>query len=199
MYQTVSWAFSSTCFQTWRANFYSFFTTSVSLSQKQGSVHFWNSGLSGLESSEGLGSPEPTHATEKPVTWGKAEIAGVPASQTKNRWARTISQVAFAQGFVIFNQMGKEINTSPIHPQVRSETYPSANSFPPQDYQAPLRAMADKQQQLRLTSCVFILYGRETLRGCQVNQFQTIISRSRYPSTWRQRLGGNYLGAGFST
>lgn len=114
----------------------------------------------------GSGSPEHAYATEKPVTWGKAEIAGVSASQTKNRWARTIFQVAFAQGFVIFNQMGKEINTSTMHPLVRSETYPSANSFPPQDYRAPLRAMANQQQQLWLTSCAFILYGRKTPRGC---------------------------------
>lgn len=36
--------------------------------------------------------------------------------------------------FLIFNHLWKEINISPTYPQVRYEPYPSANSFPPQDY-----------------------------------------------------------------
>lgn len=122
-------------------------------------------GLSGLENVGISRKPWVCSSHREACAVRRAETTGVSASQTKNRWARPISQVEFAQGSVIFNQMWKEINTSSLHPQVRLETYPSANSFPLQDYQPCLLMMGDKQQ-LWLASHALIFYGKKSLRGC---------------------------------
>lgn len=164
-YQAVSRAFSSVCFQMWGDNFRaSSQLLSVFPRSKAQSISedFW---LSGLEMIGRSGKPWVCSSHREACAVRAAETTGVSASQTKNRWARPISQGEFAQGSVIFNQMWEEISTSSIHPQVRLETYPSANSFPLQDYQPCLLTMTDKQQ-LWLASCVCILSGRKSLRGC---------------------------------